>query len=595
MDVSKVALVILATLATVTTAVCSGQEASSPSVNSVGRTIQPLSVKDIYGTPTRLLADDSKCTVVVFIGWECPLVRQYSKRLAELKSQFAGDQQSASKNVRWLAVNSNQHDSLAELQKFAKTLDFKIPILKDVGNKIADQFGATRTPEAFLLNADGQIVYQGRIDDQFTYGRQRSQVTTTFLADAIEEVLAGDKVSKPFVEAEGCIIGRVIQSRDKTSDITHSNQISRILQNNCIGCHRAGEIGPFALDDYDEVVGWAGMIQEVVNDRRMPPWHADPQYGTFSNDCRLSEAEIEMINRWVDAGAPEGDREQLPKPMEFSEGWQIGEPDKIVRMKRAFNVPATGTVDYQYFEVDPELTEDKWVCAAECRPGNRAVIHHIIVGIRGEGDFGRRGNHGNESDWLAASAPGSPPMILPAGYAKLVPAGSKLIFQMHYTPNGVAAKDISSIGLKFLDAKQVTHRVLTLEAANTRFRIPPGASDHRVTSRFKFPRQAELISMFPHMHLRGKAFKYVASYPDGKSEVLLDVPNYDFNWQNGYQLAKPKKIPKGTRINCTALFDNSENNIANPDPKKAVRWGDQTWEEMMIGYFNVAVPASKDK
>lgn len=166
---------------------------------------------------------------------------------------------------------------------------------------------------------------------------------------------------------------------------------------------------------------------------------------------------------------------------------------------------------------------------------------------------------------------------------------------MHYTPNGVAAKDISSIGLKFLDAKQVTHRVLTLEAANTRFRIPPGASDHRVTSRFKFPRQAELISMFPHMHLRGKAFKYVASYPDGKSEVLLDVPNYDFNWQNGYQLAKPKKIPKGTRINCTALFDNSENNIANPDPKKAVRWGDQTWEEMMIGYFNVAVPASKDK
>jgi peroxiredoxin/mono/diheme cytochrome c family protein len=584
MQFFKITFLILTTLAA---ASANAQVSPDAQKSSLGKTIQSQTAKDILGTPRQLLVPESKCTVVVFIGWECPLVRQYASRLNKLKTKFA-DQK-----VRWLAINSNQHDSLSELQQFAKKLKFEIPILKDVGNQIADQFAATRTPEAFLLNAKGQIVYQGRIDDQFTYGRQRPEVTTTFLADAIEDVLNDKPVATPFVAAEGCIIGRVIQASESKDQlaVTYGKQISRIMQKNCIGCHRDGEIGPFALDDYDEVVGWAGMIQEVVNDRRMPPWHADPKHGTFSNDCRLSETEIELINQWVDAGAPEGDQNQLPEPIQFVEGWQIGTPDKIVRMRKTpYKVPATGTVDYQYFEADPELTEDTWVCAAECRPGNRAVIHHIIVGIRGEGDFGRGDRHSQESDWLAASAPGSPPMVLPAGYAKLVPAGSKLIFQMHYTPNGVATKDISSVGLKFLDADKVTHRVLTLEAANTRFRIPPGEARHRVDSKFRFPRKAELISLFPHMHLRGKAFKYIAKYPDGGEEILLDVPHYDFNWQNGYQLATPKKIPKGTRIHCTALFDNSKNNIANPDPTKSVRWGDQTWEEMMIGYFNVAVP-----
>ena len=536
--------------------------------NSIGKQIASQSIKDINGTPTDLVTEDVEATVVVFLGWECPLVRQYVPRLKELQSQFQD------KNVRWLTVNSNRHDSLAELQQFARKFEFEMPILKDVGNKVADQFAASRTPEAFLLDSSGKIVYQGRIDDQFTYGRQRPEVTTTFLANAIEQTLAGKAIEQSFVEAEGCIIGRIAQTTNQSDDnaqaVTYSNQISRILQKNCASCHRTGEIGPFALMEYEEVAGWAGMIQEVVNERRMPPWHADPKHGSFSNDSRLSEDDIELINQWVKAGAPEGDAKNLPEPIVYTDGWQIGEPDLIVPMKkRPYKVPATGTVDYEYFQVDPGFKEDKWVCAAECREGNRAVIHHIIVGIRGEGDFGRGVHDGVNSDWIAASAPGSPPMILPEGYAKLIPAGSKLIFQMHYTPNGTPAEDISSIGLKFLDADKVTHRVATWKAFEEDFRIPPGDSNHEVKAQMHFRRDAELISLFPHMHLRGKAFKYTASYPNGEDEILLNVPQYDFNWQNGYELNKRKLIPKGTIMRCVAHFDNSENNLANQTRRNA--------------------------
>lgn len=559
--------------------------------HSIGKRIKNTRIKDINGTEVDLFHTDSDFTVVVFMGWECPLVRQYVPELKTLRDRWS------KKNVRWLAINSNQHDSLTELQYFARKFDFDLPMLKDVGNQLADQFGAQRTPEAFLLNKQQEIIYQGRIDDKFTYGRQREKAVSEFLATAIQQAVNQKTIDPPYVEPDGCIIGRVFKANDEDSSnaVTYSNQISRILQRNCTQCHRPGEIGPFSLSDYDEVVGWAGMIQEVVNERRMPPWHASPEHGSFSNDCRLSEDEIRMINDWVDAGAPQGDTAQLPEPVVYTTGWQMEKPDLVLPMdSKPYRVPATGTVDYEYFVVDPGFKEDKWVSAAECRPGNPAVIHHIIVGIAGEGQFRRRrgpSQHADvDSDWLVANAPGSPPMELPPGYGKLIRAGSKLIFQMHYTPNGKATTDISSVGLKFIDASDVTHRVSTLRAANRRFSIPPNEPNHRVTANFDFKQDAELFSLFPHMHLRGKSFRYTAHYPDSKSEILLDVPAYDFNWQNAYHLNEPKLIPKGTRIHCVARFDNSEDNFANPDPNQTIRWGDQTWEEMMIGYFNVAQP-----
>jgi peroxiredoxin len=552
--------------------------------------IADFSLKDLEGqTWDRARLSSFKALVVTFVGCECPLARLYATRLQELQKQFPDD------SVVWLLINSNQQDSLTELKGFAKSNGLTLPLLKDPGNKVADLFGASRTPEVFLLDQQQVIRYRGRIDDQYTYGRQRPEPTQNELKDALESLLAGREIKVSKTDVHGCIIGREFATAAQPDlTVTWTKQISRIMQQNCQSCHRAGEIGPFELMDYDEVVGWAGMIQEVVNQRRMPPWSANPEYGKWANDCRLSEEEISLINQWVSNGAPEGDPADLPAAVEFPVGWQIGEPNLVVPMAdQPFPVPATGTVEYKYFVVDPGFTEDKWVSAAECRPDQRGVIHHIIVGIRGEGDFGEGVHDQVQSDWIAATAPGSPPMILPKGYAKKIPAGRKLIFQMHYTPNGTAVEDLSSIGLKFIPAEEVTHRVFTVKAANHRFEIPPGAASHPVRAQMRFDREAELISLFPHMHLRGKAFRYSAKTPDGKQEILLDVPQYDFNWQLGYELESRRRFPKGTRISCVAHFDNSTNNIANPDPSATVRWGDQTWEEMMIGYMNVALPVKK--
>jgi hypothetical protein len=374
--------------------------------------------------------------------------------------------------------------------------------------------------------------------------------------------------------------------------VTYSKHIARIIQDNCVKCHRPGEIGPFALTSYDEVVGWAEMIREVVDQQRMPPWHANPKYGHFINDARLSESDKQLIARWVEAGAPEGNKADLPPPKQFTTGWQIGQPDQVIYMTdKPFNVPATGEVRYQYFVVDPGFTEDKWVKAAECRPGNRAVVHHIIVGIvppgatLGGGDFA--------GGWLAATAPGARPMLLREGLAKKVPAGSRLVFQMHYTPNGTAQQDRSSIGIVFADPATVQKTVATDKAGNRGFRIPPGDANYKVEATQTLTRDTLVISLMPHMHVRGKAFRYTALYPSGEKEILLDVPHYDFNWQNSYEFVEPKLMPKGTKMFCEAWYDNSDENLANPDPAKEVRWGDQTWEEMMIGYF-AATPAGQD-
>lgn len=524
---------------------------------------------------------DREILVVAFLGTECPLVQLYASRLNEIADRYKGD------SVALIGVNSNQHDSITELAHFARKFDIEFPLLKDSGNKIADSFNATRTPEVFVLDRDRIVRYRGAIDDEYHYGVQRSKAEKHFLIDAIEDLAKGRAVEVAKTESVGCLIGRVMKP-DESSDVTYSNQIVRILQKRCVNCHRKGEIAPFELTDYDEVVGWAEMIDEVVREQRMPPWSASAEHGTFVNDARLTNQEKSLIKKWVANGAPKGDESKLPEPIQFTEGWQIGEPDAVFEMaKQPFNVPATGEVPYKHFVVDPKFTEDKWIVAAECRPGNRSVVHHIIVAAidkRGRPIHGRVG-----SEWITATAPGAAPLLLPEGYAKFVPAGSKLVFQMHYTPNGSPQEDISKVGFKFTDEETVKYVVATKQAANHRFEIPPGEKEHPVNSSYTFDRDAQLLNLFPHMHYRGKSFRYEATYPNKRKETLLVVPRYDFNWQLGYQLSKPKTIPKGTRIRCYATFDNSEENLANPDPTETVRWGDQTWEEMMIGYFDIAV------
>jgi peroxiredoxin len=550
----------------------------------VGKQIDNFSLNDFRGK-VHSLADykESKAVVVAFIGIECPLAKLYVSRLESLADQF-GDQ-----GVTVMAIDSNRQDSMTELTGFAARHKLTIPLLKDPDNKVADLFDAKRTPEAYLLDSKGVVQYYGRIDDQ--YGQhlgengkrisyQLTEPRRRDLAIAVEETLAGKQVSQPLTEAVGCLIGRV-PDVEPQGEITFTKHVSRILNKRCVECHRDGEIAPFSLSDYDEVVGWSEMIREVVDEERMPPWHANPEHGEFVNDCRLSNEEKETIFTWVDNGSPEGDPADLPEPPKFAEGWTAGEPDQIVYMsEQPYEVPAEGTVEYQFYTVDPGWTEDKWIKVAEARPENRTIVHHILCFIMSESGIADLDN-GVMIGW----APGTPARIFDSNTAIHVPAGSKILFQLHYTPNGTPQKDRSFVGFQFADPEEIEYLASGSTASAGDFVIPAGDSNHAVRSEYVFERDQLLLSMLPHMHLRGKSFRYTAHYPDGKQEILLDVPRYDFNWQLRYELKEPKLMKKGTEIRCVAHFDNSEENMTNPDPSIDVTWGDQTWEEMMIGFF----------
>lgn len=560
--------------------------------NLIGRKLDDFKLDDFRGKQ-HALSDfaDRQVLVIAFLGTECPLARLYTPRLNSLAAEFAD------RGVGFLGVNSNRQDSLAKLTAFARDFDVKFPLTKDTGNVLADQLGATRTPQVFVLDRERVVRYAGRIDDQYGINNgasyQKPAPTKQELRAALNELLDGKPVSLAATETDGCLIGRV-RPVDESAEVTYSNQIARIFNNNCVECHRDGQIAPFPLTSYDEAVGWADMIDEVVREQRMPPWHADPRYGHFANDGRLSDEDKEHIAAWVRAGAPQGDPSQLPEPPTFPGGWQMGrEPDLVIHMAdEPYQVPAEGVVQYQYFQVDPGFTEDKWIKTAECLPDNRGVVHHIIVFIQPPRNAAKdaRGFH-----LLVGYAPGTRPFECPEGMAKRIPAGSKLVFQMHYTTNGTATEDRSALGLCFVeDTSTIDHLVVTTNATNASFVIPPRESNHEVISQVNFLRDTTLLSMFPHMHLRGKAFRYELVRPDQTKEILLDVPRYDFNWQNHYILANPLVMPAGSKMLCTAHFDNSEENLANPDPDSEVRWGDQTFEEMMIGWFDIAVPVNED-
>jgi hypothetical protein len=332
------------------------------------------------------------------------------------------------------------------------------------------------------------------------------------------------------------------------------------------------------------------MIAEVVRDQRMPPWHADRRYGSFTNDRSMPDGEKKKIFDWVQNGCPAGDPADLPSPREFTTGWQLSrEPDLVYAMQEPFTVPASGGSDgvpYQHFRVPSNFAEDTWIAGAEIQPGNRSVVHHVIVFVEPPKGKGRR-------DWifLTAYVPGLRLDPRPADSAKRVPAGSTFVFEMHYTPNGVAQQDVTKLGLVLADSNTIKAEVITTEIGDVDFVIPPHANSHVVTATSR-PTSDELtlISLSPHMHLRGKAFRYELVLPSGDREVLLDVPRYDFNWQTSYLLAEPRTLPAGSVIFCRAQFDNSEANPANPDPTKSVRWGEQTWEEMMLGFIDVSLP-----
>ena len=387
---------------------------------------------------------------------------------------------------------------------------------------------------------------------------------------------------------------------------TFHADVEPMLQRHCQGCHRPGDIGPMSLMTYAEVRPWAKAIRGAVLQKKMPPWFADPAHGSYLNDPSLSKAELETLTAWIDAGAPQGNPKAAPKPLEFPDGWRIGKPDAVVELPKPFNVPASGTVPYQYISVPTGFTEDKWVEAIEVRPTNRKVVHHINASATPGGstapvaDFrtsdaeqrllksGREIPEFAEGELLQTFVPGGAPPMLKKGQAKLIKAGSNINFQLHYTTTGKPEQDQTRIG--FIFAKEPPkERVKGILVFNRLFTIPPGAGSHPVSARAEVQRDVRLVSILPHMHLRGKDFEVRAKYPTGENETLLRVPKYDFNWQINYYLGAPKLLPKGTIIEVSGHFDNSPNNPHNPDATAEVRYGEQTWEEMLNGFMEVAM------
>jgi len=429
-------------------------------------------------------------------------------------------------------------------------------------------------------------------------------------------------------------------------DVTFYKDVLPVLQKNCQTCHRPGEAAPMSFLTYKDTRPWARAMREAVLSRKMPPWFADAKVGHFTNDRSLKQDEIDTLVHWANNGAKEGKAKDAPAPVKFAEGWIIGQPDVVFEMPKPIDVAASGTIEYTYMIIPTNFTEDKWVQFAELRPGARSVVHHYIAFVRepgsrwmreypigeafipkrggnnnsgnnnsGGGNNAGRGNAGGGNagggnagggnnnrdnsgggfggEFLTGFAPGAPPEMLRDGQAKLIKAGSDLVLQLHYTANGKVASDRARIGMIFAK-NPPAQRVITLAAQNGRFVIPPGDPNHVVSGAITLHGEGELVAMLPHMHLRGKSMEMRAVYPTGETEKLLWVPNYDFNWQLWYQLPRGKMIPKGTRIEATGTFDNSANNKSNPDPTKEVRWGDQSWEEMMIGFFDIAVDAKMD-
>lgn len=571
----------------------------------VGKMVPDLTSKAIDGTAFKLsdAMKGKKAAVVAITSATCPLSKKYLPTLAAFEKEYAD-------KVAFVAINAISTDPPTDLKKLAAAAGLKAPLILDDG-VLCKQLGATTTTDVFVLDAARTIKYRGAIDDQYGIGYSTDAPKHTYARNALEAVLAGGDAPVPATTAPGCALDLADVKAPAAVRPTYHNFASRLIQQNCQECHRKGGIGPFSLETLADVKAHKGMVKKVVGDEVMPPWHAADandakadQPRPFKNDRSLPEADKAALLAWIADGLPEGEKADAPLARKFPDEWAIGKPDLVVQIPNAIDIKATGVMDYQNVIVESGLEEDKWVVAAEIQPTDRAVVHHVLVFALppkkpGEFELPRRGEG---QGYYAAYVPGNTKQILPEGFAKKLPKGARIKFQIHYTPNGTATKDQVRVGFKF--GKAPNYEVKVFPLGNPKISIPPGADNHKEEFEFKLPLDVTLTAFSPHMHLRGKAARYEYDVIDPKTKkvtetkVLLDVPHYDFNWQLRYELAAPVTLPAGTPVRYIAWYDNSSKNPANPDPKKTVKWGDQTYDEMFLGYaewYSPLLPAKKEE
>ena len=532
--------------------------------------------------------NDAKAIAFLVQGNGCPIVRNAMPRFKELRDEFAGQ------GVEFFMLNANLQDNRSNINTEVEKYGYDIPILMDETQLIGESLNLVRTGEVFVVDPKTwTVAYHGAIDDRLTYENQKKEAKNHFLRDALANMVDGKAPQVASTNGIGCLINfpeQQAMAKARHAEISYSEDIAPILMDNCVSCHREGGLGPWAMTDYNMVRGFSLMIREVLRTKRMPPWHADPTVGHWSNDRSLSNDEIKTLVHWIEAGAPRGEGEDLLATNETEYfDWDaqdtLGAPDYVIDIP-AMEIPATGVVDYQYHFVDNPLPENVWIKAAEIMPGDRAVLHHVITTFGYDITEGEHKGRFKRIGGLRGYAPGLNNDGFPEDTGVMLPADAKFEFQMHYTPVGRATVDESKMGIWVYD-EPPTHQMISMFVANPRIKIPAGAANHKETVAQEIPKDALLYSLMPHAHFRGKAAEFRAIYPDGTEELLLSVPNYDFNWQTTYELAEPKFIPAGTKLVQANWWDNSQRNVANPDPTIEVTWGEQSWEEMLFGAFTM--------
>ncbi len=560
--------------------------------------------KDLSGRTWR--AGDlaaSKANVFLFVSTECPVSNLYTPRITEIAKSYSP------KGANFFLVDSNREDSAGALRKYAASRGIAFPVVRDDKLTLADNLIADHTPEAIVLDAQGMVRYRGRIDDS----RDRTRIIRHDLQEAIEAMLAGKPVARPRTLAVGCTIFRdrpTAQAAPMLASVTYARDVAPILFANCVVCHRSGEAAPFALETYQQAKTWAAQIRDYTARRQMPPSKAVRGYGDFCDQRRLTDAQIAALAKWASSGMPTGDLKSVPSLPKFAPPgeWLLGKPDVIMQPDRTYHVAAEGNDVYREFVMQQVFDEDKFISSLEFQPENRAVVHHIVLYFDPTGKAAQMDGKEKEPGYSVSGAgigvfgeqfvqawvPGGTPYALPKGTAYRLRKGTRIVIQVHYHKDGKVEEDRSRVSVRFADRSQVEKELRTAALINPIFQLKPGDSHTEVKCGLTLPIDATIWSVFPHMHLLGREMKLTAKLPDGTDKPLVWVSDWDFNWQETYRYKEPVHLPKGTHISLLAIYDNSEHNPRQPThPPALVTWGEQTTDEMCIGFLQFTVDTEK--
>ena len=533
--------------------------------------------------------------VLVFLSTQCPVSKSYVSRLQALEKEYAG------RGVLIVGVNSNYEESRSAVLRQARERGFSFPMVKDASAELARRLGATVTPEAILIDRSGVLRYRGRIDDQ----RIATDVKRRDLRNALDAVLAGRPVPIAETTPFGCTIQAAPRVAVAHPKVTFTRDVAPIFQAKCQSCHRPGEIGPFSLLTYEDARPWAGLIKDYTQRRLMPPWKPADGFGEFTDVRRLTDAQIRTVVEWVNEGTPRGNPNEMPSPRKFVEGWMLGKPDLVLDAGESYEVTSEGRDVYQNFVLPYVPDKDQWLSAVEVRPDQRAVVHHVILygdplgksveldaADPGPGYTGSGVGPGFfPAEFLGGWAPGNTPRFSPPGIALKIPAHGHLVLQVHYHKDGKPHLDRTRVGLHFATGP-IDKEARALPIVNMGLRIPPGAARQEIRASAHVPTDVTAHAVIPHMHLLGREMKITATLPNGTVKPMVWIKDWDFNWQETYVFQEPMKLPRGSRIDVVAYYDNSTGNPNNPNnPPKLVTWGEQTTDEMCVAFVGVTVDA----